>query len=980
MFTLPEQTFSPQYLDTIARGSLTPENFATCLQKELQEVMANDVLERETALIIFRCYWGRYQEEVRNRFERYEFKGVTAAKLIATFADVLLRSIVDVAVKIFPDVQLSEGSGFAIVAVGGYGRGLLAPFSDIDLLFLVADDVINRVSPFVEYVLYFLWDLSFTVGHATRTVKECIAKAKEDTTIRTALLDARFLIGDHTLFADFEFHYTHSCMKVGVLDFIRDKQRERLKRHRRFGSSPYFVEPNLKEGRGGLRDLQTLYWICCNTFGMRHIRDLLAPKFISWGLLTERESQRVYRSWDFLWTVRLHLHYVTGRAEERLTFDVQPIIGARMGYVYHGRQKGVERFMRHYFLTAREIMRLTHVLEPIVIRQLQGVITQVEEKPDQAMRDAGFTLLDGQILPDEGVSFERDPIKMLQMLYWAQRCHYPLHPFARHQLIRLEYRASVLRNNPDAAHIFLELLCGKSSEKTVHSPDLLPRKSSNGSELSVKEHHIDGQHIGRDSPDSVDENPLSLGHAYWLRILNETGILGRFMPEWARIVGQMQFDTYHVFTVDEHTIQAIHILDEIMVGRMADEIPIVYGIAQNLHSCRELYVAVLLHDVAKGRGGDHSEVGAGIAIKICQQLGMTEKETETVSWLVLHHLLLSHVAFRRDIGDPKTISDVVKSIQSLECLRLLLLLTVVDIRAVSGRVWNAWKATLLRDLYERVAEVLSGGFLIKKGDARVHYVKRNITGALLEKGFEQKEIDRYLDVFSQEYWLAFDDATLCRYADLLRKSEKNTSSFIVDVMPIPSSDIVEVVVYMNNMTGSFSKIVGALALADVTVVEASIYRTNHNKVLDIFWVQNINGNAFCNESCKTRITESIRNVFDHEVDIYTKIRSKGFGYMPSRLRAVYVSPGVMIDNVASDRSTLIEVTGRDVPGLLYYVTDFIKQEKLRIYSAHVTTYGVRAVDVFYVQDMCGFKITDHERLERLRRNILLRLKEVCVGL
>ena len=970
MFTLSEQTISPQYLDTIARGTLTPENFATCLQKELQEVMANGVLEREMVLVIFRCYWGRYQEEIRNRFEHYEFKGVMAAQQLATFADILLRSIVEVSVKLCPDVQLSEGSGFAIVAVGGYGRGLLAPFSDIDLLFLVADDVLNRVAPCVECILYFLWDLSFTVGHAIRTVKECIAKAKEDTTIRTALLDARFLVGDPVLFADFENHYTRSCIEVGALDFVRDKQHDRLKRHRRFGSSPYFVEPNLKEGRGGLRDLQTLYWICCNTFGLCHSRDSLASKFISMGLLTERETQRVFRSWDFLWTVRLHLHYVTGRAEERLTFDVQPIIGARMGYVYHGRQKGVERFMRHYFLTVREIMRLTHVLEPIVIRQLQDATTQVEEKPDQAMRDAGFILLDGQILPDKGVSFERDPIKMLQILYWAQRCRYPLHPFARHQIIRAEHKAIALRNNPEANRIFFELLCGQSLGETSHSPNISPCISLHNSGLSAKEHQSDEQYLG-------DDESVSLGHAYWLRILNETGILGRFIPEWSRIVGQMQFDTYHVFTVDEHTIEAIRILDEIMAGRMADEISIVYGIAKNLYSYRELYVAVLLHDIAKGRGGDHSEIGEDIATKICQQLGMTEGETETVSWLVLHHLLLSHVAFQRDLEDPKTIFDVVKSVQSLERLRLLLLLTIADIRAVNKHVWSAWKATLLRNLYERIAAVLSGGFLIKNNDDRVQYVKRTITTDLLKEGFGQKEIDRYTDTFYQEYWLAFDEETLCRYARLLRKREQSYSPYVIDVTPISASNMVEVVVYMDNVMGSFSKIVGALALADFSVIEASIYRTNRNSVLDIFWVKNINGDTFYNESCQARITKSIQNVFNHEVDVDAKIKSKGFGYVPSRLRSIYVSSGVMIDNVASDHATLIEITGRDVPGFLYYMTDFIRQEKLRILSTHVTTYGVRAVDVFYVQNMCGLKITDHEQLERLRRNILLRLKEVC---
>ncbi|MBO6038007.1 MAG: HD domain-containing protein, partial [Acetobacter sp.] len=869
MFMSPEHVISPQYLDTIARGTLTPENFIACLHRELQEITANGTLNRESVITIFRCYWARYQEEIRNRFEHYEFKGVVAAKLIATFTDSLLRHIVETAVQFCPDTCsdtyltiLSENGGFSVVATGGYGRGLLAPFSDIDLLFLIADGMVERVSPLVESVLYFLWDLGFQVGHATRTVGECIAKAHEDTTIRTALLDARFLIGDSALFATFEAEYARSCMKVGMVEFIHDKQRERLKRHRRFGSSPYLVEPNLKEGHGGLRDLQTLYWICCNTLGVRHVRDLLASQFVAMGFLTEREAQRARRSWDFLWTVRLHLHYVTGRAEERLTFDIQPIIGARMGYVYHGRQKGVERFMRHYFLTVREVMRLTHVFEPIVLRQAQrNVIGSIAEsttgntadritqegcvQSDKALREAGFTVLEGQILPADGVSFEHDPIKMLQILHWAQRCGYPLHPLARHQLIRWEHKATALRNNPEASRLFLDLLCcelPQESSCTLESPLSESHASKSSLQNVVRESQWEG-----DLSQPCEEKKVSLGHAYWLRILNETGIFGRLMPDWARIVGQMQFDTYHVFTVDEHTIEAIRILDEVMAGRMADEIPVVYGIVKHL-PFRELYMAVLLHDVAKGRGGDHSEIGADIATKLCLQLGMTEEEAETVSWLVLHHLLLSQMAFQRDISDPKTISDVAESVQSLERLRLLLLLTVVDIRAVSGRVWNAWKATLLRDLYERVAEVLSGSALIMADDTRVHYVQRVITGTLLEEGFDQQEIERYTELFPAGYWLAFDDDALCRRARLLRESEESDSSLLVDVVPLMTKDVVEVIVYTGNVPGIFSKIVGALALADVSVIDASAYITTNNKALDTFWVQNVKGNAFCDEA------------------------------------------------------------------------------------------------------------------------------------
>ncbi|MGH3421897.1 MAG: HD domain-containing protein, partial [Streptosporangiaceae bacterium] len=389
------------------------------------------------------------------------------------------------------------------------------------------------------------------------------------------------------------------------------------------------------------------------------------------GVLSQAEARHARRSWEFLWTVRFHLHYVAGRAEERLTFDLQPVVGARMGYTRHGRQDGVERFMRHYFLTARDVVRLTHVLEPAILRAALGP-PAVTAETDRALLAAGFTLTESMLLPLPGRDFDAEPMQMLRILRLARDRGLALHPLAVRSMIRNDRAVTSLRGDPEAARLFMDLMCG--------SGDPHGRAELRG-------------------PDG----------ARWLAILNETGFLSRFLPDWARIVGKMQFDTYHVFTVDEHTIEAVRVLNTLERGGLSEIAPVATGLVGHMHSRRALYLAMLLHDIAKGRGGDHSELGAEIALTVGPELGLSAEETETVSWLVLHHLLLSETAFKRDIDDPKTILDLADTIQSPERLRLLLVLTVADMRAVSPKVWNGWKATLLRELYARVAEVLAGG-------------------------------------------------------------------------------------------------------------------------------------------------------------------------------------------------------------------------------------------------------------------------------
>jgi [protein-PII] uridylyltransferase len=867
---------------------------------------------------VFRRHLTRIQHHVRETFEHYQVSGLEAARLLAALTDGLIASLNEYALTTQPAGHVGP---LAIVATGGYGRGMLAPFSDIDLLFITAADPKDATLAVIEFSLYFLWDLGLKVGHATRSVTQCIAEAEKDITIRTSMIDARLITGNAALFDSFITAFTAACA-THTADFITAKQAERDLRHHRYGESPFLVEPNIKEGRGGLRDLQTLYWMSRYVFDTRVMSELVGPDSPGGGILVEREAKHARRSWDFLWTVRFHLHYVAGRAEERLTFDMQPVVGARMGYTRHGRQDGVERFMRHYFLTAREVTRITAVLEPALVRVALGP-PALAETTDAALLEQGFVLADGKLLSAPGREFRTEPLQMLRLLQVARDRGLALHPLAIRALIRHDRRATDLRGSPEAAAIFIDLLSANA----------------------------DG--------------------ARWLDVMNQTGFLGRYIPDWARIVGQMQFDTYHVFTVDEHTIEAVRVLDTIDRGELADIAPIATALMEDLQSRRALYVATLLHDIAKGRGGDHSELGAELALTIAPALGLSAEETEMVSWLVLQHLLLSQTAFRRDIDDPKTILDLVETIQSPERLKLLLVLTVADMRAVSSRVWNGWKATLLRELYARVAEVLAGGLATTERDVRVTRAKQAVAAMMTDWTAADREA--FLGLGYAGYWLGFDPDTHLRHARLIREAEASHAPLTVHADPLPARAVTEITVYAADHAGLFSQIAGALAVAGASIVDARIHTLTNGMALDTFWVQDAAGGAFDAPHRLARLSVLVDQALSGRLSLATEIRRASQALLGRRMRAIHVPPRVVVDNRASHTHTVIEVNGRDRPGLLHDVTAAISEQGLQIASAHVTTYGVRAVDVFYVKDVFGLKIDNDRKLAALRTALLAAL-------
>ncbi len=857
--------------------------------------------------------------ETHSRFESGTSDGAALIRENSYLVDQLVRTIHDfILAYVYPLANPTTGEQLSIAATGGYGRGELAPHSDIDLMFLLPYKKNSHTEQVVEYMLYLLWDLGLKVGHATRSTKECVRLSGEDITIRTCLLEARWLWGNKELFQHFQQCFTDQVVADSGADFIEAKLAERDARHERMGDTRYLLEPNIKEGKGGLRDLQTLFWIAKYLYRVDTVKDLQDQ-----GVLTAEDAKTFTEASDFLWTVRCHLHYLAGRAEERLGFDVQTIISERMGFVDAADGRGVEKFMKQYFLIAKDVGDLTRILCAVLEAQhkKRETVFRLPSLLFGKRNINGFRRDGGRITLESDDDFDRDPIKLIGLFREAQRNNLDISPEALRRVTQsLDLIDDKLCENAGANALFMEIL-------TAHE----------GPETALKR-------------------------------MNEAGVLGRFIPDFGRVVAQMQYDMYHVYTVDEHTIRAIGIVHRIERGELAEDHPVSTSVIGELQSRATLYVAVLAHDMAKGRGGDHSEIGAEIAAVLTPRLGLGKWECETVCWLVRHHLLMSHTAFKRDLDDFKTITDFVEIIQSPERLRLLLILTVADIRAVGPRVWNGWKAGLLRELYYRAMEVMTGGMPSERSTVRIEAIKAKLREQLA--GWSDDEINSHMALGYPDYWLSFDSETLAHHAMLIRKAEGDNLKLHIETRLKPSLDSTEIIIYTADDPGLFARIAGAMALAGASIVDARIVTMTNGMALDTFSIQDAEGGVFEN---KTRLRKLWKRIEDslsgkvHAANELSKLRSKA---RPSRFQAFSVSPGVLVDNTASANYTVVEVNGRDRRGFLYDVTAELTDMTLQIASAHITTYGERAVDVFYVKDIFGLKVERKDKIENIRKRLL----------
>lgn len=842
--------------------------------------------------------------------------GLEVARLLSRAQDEVIGALYDFTIKhVYYAQNPSTSERIAIVAVGGYGRGTLAPGSDIDLLFVLPYKQTAWGESVTEYMLYALWDLKLKVGHATRSIDECIRLAKSDMTIRTSVLEARYLWGDRNLFDQLKARFDKDILSQGGQDFVDAKLAERDQRHAKSGESRYLVEPNVKEGKGGLRDLNTLFWIAKYIYRVEDPAELVGR-----GVFTADELATFERAEDFLWMVRCHLHFLTGRPEERLSFDVQRDMARVTGYGENGNHS-IEAFMKDYFLVAKEVGDLTRIFCAVLEDQNKkpppGLGRLLGFGPRRQVVAPGFYIEGGRLNVDNETVFDRDPVNLLRLFHLADAKRVDIHPTALKAATRsLHLIDDALRGNPEANRLFLEVLSSPRDPETV------------------------------------------------LRWMNECGVFGRFVPVFGRIVALMQFNMYHHFTVDEHLIRAIGNVSKIERGLLKDEHPLAAQIFHKIKSREALYVAMLLHDIAKGTERDHSEEGEEIAQELCPRLGLSPGETETVAWLVRNHLIMSDVAQKRDLADPKTIEDFVEIVQSPERLRLLLVLTVADIRSVGPGVFNGWKGQLLRDLYHAAEERMLGGRIETSMTARVAAARNALGERLADLAPAVRE--RALTRHYASYWLTLPTEMHERHARFILEADKAGEMLALEVNADPFRAVTEVTVFTDDHPGLFQRLAGGFALAGASVVDAKIFTTTDGKALDVFWVQDNEGRAF-DVSRVARLKELLLKTLKGEVVAREQIDARK---VKSRDEAFDVEPQIIFDNEASNVCTVIEISARDRPGLLHDLTRSLYQARLSIHSAVIATYGEQAVDVFYVKDLFGHKLRQQTKLDSIEQDLL----------
>ena len=876
--------------------------------------------QRRAALEILKAALFRGRMIAKERLENGA-GGIETARLLSGVSDEVVTALWDFTTHhVFRASNPTEGERLALMAVGGYGRGTLAPFSDIDLLFVRPYKQTAHAESVIEFMLYALWDLGFKVGHASRTVEECVRLAREDFTIRTSILEARRLAGDEKLADELVRRFCGEVVKGTGAEFVTAKLKERDERHARAGASRYLVEPNVKEGKGALRDLNTLFWIAQYLHPGETIEHIMQLE-----MFTGREVRTFIRAFDFLWAVRCHLHFATGRPEERLSFDLQPEIARRMGYGDRGDAPAVERFMRRYFLIAKDVGALTRVfaakLEAERVKLAPKGISRflpgrnTKRKP---LDEPGFHELGGRLDVEPEV-FATDPVNLLRLFRIADQRNLDLHPDAFTAATRAAgLITSAVRRDRHAAKVFLDILArGRDPQRT-------------------------------------------------LTLMTEAGVLGRYIPEFGRIVAQMQFNMYHSYTVDEHTLRAVGVISEIAAGRLADDHPLATAVMPLIADREALFLAMLLHDTGKGGAGGQEVAGARAARQAGERLGLDRSKIELVAWLVEHHLVMSDFAQKRDVSDPRTVSDFARIVQSPERLRLLLVLTVADIRAVGPGVWNGWKGQLMRELYNATEAVFRGGRGSDAAAALRRYQENLAYDARVRLARADASAEGWGDSMEDAYFSAFTDAEELAHARLARGLVDGAAA---EGRVRPDLNAAEVAVAATDRPRLFVDLAEALTSLGANVMGARVFTSRQGLALDVFYVQDAAGEPFGGRDARalSRLAEGLAAAARGQPYAREARRPGDLG----RAAAFSITPTVMLDNEASETSTVVEASGRDRPGLLAALAGAISDAGLLITSAHIDGYGERAVDAFYVIDaQTGAKLTDARKGNALKSALL----------
>ena len=904
--------------------SLEPIKYAKNCSENLYKI--DDFKTETNDLVLFKKELFsnlKNQLDEKNDLIKKIFLGTSDGSLNVGLNSILIDSMLRVVFKkIYHKIFNNTDYIFSIIAVGGYGRGELAPCSDLDLLFLLPNNLkINEskhAEEVIQFILYILWDLGYSVGHSTRTIDDCIEKSKLDLTISTALLEKRFIVGNEDVFSLLNDKFTFFIKNTKTLKFVEAKLVESELRHKRFGGSRYVVEPNVKDGKGGLRDLHTLIWISKFAYKVDSV-----SKLINMGALSKKEAASFAESQRFLLSVRCHLHYRAFREDDRLAMDAQLDLAKTMNFKNTITQKDVERFMKRYFLATKTVGSLTRIfcaaIETEFDKPLRLSFLSFKKKEDVYPFDIEL----GRLFVKNKEVLSENPVNIIKLFNISHNKNIDIHPKTLRYLTSLQRLINYeVRNDFDANKMFLDILTSdKDSTRT-------------------------------------------------LRLMNESNILGKFIPEFQKIVGLMQFDMYHSYTVDEHTIFTISNLYSLKNGEFKNFAPLASKVILEISSKKCLFVAMLLHDIAKGRKGDHSENGSLIASVVCPRLGLSKEETKTVEWLILYHLLMSKTAFRYELGDARVIKSFVDKVKSVERLKLLLVLTVADIKGVGPEIWNDWKGSLITELYSKSFDMLQKDNV----NELIKTPKKSFENFLVENGLTNSDAKQYCSYYYDNYWEIFKLSRIINHYEIFRNMYKDSKKFKVHLFDESKLKATELLVIAPDHHGLFSLISGLVSASGYDVVNAKIITRSDGYALDTFFIQNKNRQPIIEEHSKKKLLKVISQGLEGKFNV-EKALNKRWEEIPARFRAIKAPTRVIIDNNMSDEYSILEIKCKNAPGVLYRITKVITSLGLQINTANVSTYGDRVVDIFYIKDAFGSKIDNNKSMDKVKMSILKTLEE-----
>jgi [protein-PII] uridylyltransferase len=854
-------------------------------------------------------------QQARTRLEAWNAGGATGSQVVSAFTAVMDRTVQFLhagAVADFIHRNARVNQKCAVLAQGGYGRGELNPFSDIDLLFLYQWKVNPFVESVAEKILYSLWDTGLQVGHAVRSVPECARLAARDFKVKTALLDARFLCGDSELATDFDRIVETDIIRRYPERFLKEAAKQMAERHAQYGSSVFLLEPHVKEGEGGLRDLHTAVWMARVKFKVRSLREMVQK-----GVVPEREIDSVLESREFLWKVRNTLHFVAGGHQDQLTFDHQERVAAVLGYRDADERRAVERFLRDYYLHAARLHRFGKLVTERCLES-QSPYFRLGRLFSRRI-GPGVRIVGDEIVIDDPEVFEH-AASVVGVFLESQRHGVEIGSRARELLTRATALLERDRAERVVVEAFLEILRGR---KRIYET---------------------------------------------LRTMHDVGALGALVPEFGQLRAMVIRDLYHVYTVDEHTLHGIMELERLRAGEHRQACPLLTQVMHEIERPEVLYLAMLLHDIGKGHGHGHSDRGARLAEQVAVRMGFEQDDVVQVERLVRHHLLMSHVAQHRDLTDDRVILDFARHVGGVDTLKRLYVMTFADMRAVAPKVWNNWRDLLLGELYMRALEYFEAGeFAEEARGARVERVKERVRRALADREGGLKEaLDALLETMPDSYFLGTPEQSFPHHVELLREFREGSGALVCSIRHVPDREFSEFTVCAADRLGLFSMIAGVLAAHGMNILGAQITTSRDGVALDVFRLSHAeSSDRVLDEERWQRVRQTLERVERGETSVEELVERSQRPTVLSRRPLPRIPTSVTFDLQDSDHYSLIEVSTQDQVGLLFAITNTLYHQGCLIHLAKISTVLHHVYDVFYVTDASGRKIEDWRRMQEI---------------